>query len=209
MSKPVKDYYELLQLSPNANQETIERTFRYLAAKWHPDAGGDRDRFNLLMTAFETLRQPAARATYDVQRQERQRRDNQLVQHSHQAGSDTVDRHKLLCLFYARRRQNPKSPGLGTATVESLMNCPVELLEFHLWYFREKGLIRREDNGGFSITADGVDHIETREVEIAKLAQLEPPRSKTKKAISRKSAPTSATTHHATPQTSTAPTVAM
>jgi hypothetical protein len=31
------DYYELLQLSPNADTETIERIFRHLAKKFHPD----------------------------------------------------------------------------------------------------------------------------------------------------------------------------
>ena len=31
------DYYELLQLSPNADDETIHRVFRHLAKRLHPD----------------------------------------------------------------------------------------------------------------------------------------------------------------------------
>jgi curved DNA-binding protein CbpA len=31
-----KDYYEILDISPNANSETIERLFRYLAPRYHP-----------------------------------------------------------------------------------------------------------------------------------------------------------------------------
>ncbi|RVD52370.1 J domain-containing protein, partial [Mesorhizobium sp. M2D.F.Ca.ET.140.01.1.1] len=31
------DYYELLEISPNANSETIERIFRYFAMRYHPD----------------------------------------------------------------------------------------------------------------------------------------------------------------------------
>ena len=31
------DYYELLQVSPRADQETIERVFRHLARRYHPD----------------------------------------------------------------------------------------------------------------------------------------------------------------------------
>jgi curved DNA-binding protein CbpA len=31
------DHYEVLEISPNANSETIERIFRYLASRYHPD----------------------------------------------------------------------------------------------------------------------------------------------------------------------------
>jgi curved DNA-binding protein CbpA len=31
------DYYEILELSSNANSGTIERMFRYLAQRYHPD----------------------------------------------------------------------------------------------------------------------------------------------------------------------------
>ena len=31
------DYYELLEISPNANSGTIERMFRYFAQRYHPD----------------------------------------------------------------------------------------------------------------------------------------------------------------------------
>ncbi|HYY05797.1 MAG TPA: J domain-containing protein, partial [Candidatus Limnocylindria bacterium] len=33
---PFVDYYELLQVSPNADDETIHRVFRLLAKKHHP-----------------------------------------------------------------------------------------------------------------------------------------------------------------------------
>ena len=146
MLNDVQNFYELLELSSNANQETIERMFRYLATKWHPDAGGDKERFSLLVKAFETLKDPASRTAYDISLQQQQRQEANLNSHAQQAGPDTVDRHKLLCLFYAARRQNAKRPALGTVTVETMMNCPAEVLEFHLWYFREKGWIRRDDN---------------------------------------------------------------
>jgi curved DNA-binding protein CbpA len=31
------DYYEVLEISPNANLGTIERMFRYFAQRYHPD----------------------------------------------------------------------------------------------------------------------------------------------------------------------------
>ena len=32
------DYYELLQISSNAEPETIQRVYHMLAARYHPDA---------------------------------------------------------------------------------------------------------------------------------------------------------------------------
>ena len=37
------DYYELLQVSPNADEDTIQRVFRHLAKKHHPDASEQDD----------------------------------------------------------------------------------------------------------------------------------------------------------------------
>jgi curved DNA-binding protein CbpA len=34
---PLPDYYEILQVSPLADSETIERVFRHLAKRYHPD----------------------------------------------------------------------------------------------------------------------------------------------------------------------------
>ena len=171
----VSNYYELLELSTNANQDTIERMFRFLATKHHPDAGGDKAKFHQLMKAFETLKDPVSRASYDIELQSQMERDAQLFEHAQQTGPDTVDRHKLLGLFYAARRQNPKRPGLGSVAAETLMKVPTGVLEFHLWYFREKGWIKREDNGGFSITAAGVDHVESREIEFSNHLRLNAP----------------------------------
>lgn len=161
------DYYELLELSPNAKLETIERVFRYFATKLHPDAGGDKTKFNQLIQAFETLRNSDTRTAYDDLYRQRQQHAANLIDNARKAGVDTVDRHKLLCIYYAKRRQDSAKPALGISTVERLMKCPAEVLEFHLWYFREKGWIQREESGGFSITAEGVDRIESTEVKVA------------------------------------------
>ena len=34
---PADDYYELLQISPKAEPDTIHRVFRLLAQRFHPD----------------------------------------------------------------------------------------------------------------------------------------------------------------------------
>ena len=60
------DYYEILEISPNANSGTIERMFRYFAQRYHPDNQdtGDRLRFDLIAEANATLRDPVKRAQY-------------------------------------------------------------------------------------------------------------------------------------------------
>jgi curved DNA-binding protein CbpA len=47
------DHYEILEISPNANSDTIERIFRYLALRYHPDnqATGDLCRFSEIVEA--------------------------------------------------------------------------------------------------------------------------------------------------------------
>ena len=51
------DYYEILQISPNAEAETIHRVFRILAARFHPDnpETGDSGKFIRLAKAYEVL----------------------------------------------------------------------------------------------------------------------------------------------------------
>ena len=68
---PFVDYYELLQISPNADDDTIHRVFRLLAKKHHPDTEqGDAKRFNLLVEAYRTLANPETRAAYDVRHEQ-------------------------------------------------------------------------------------------------------------------------------------------
>jgi curved DNA-binding protein len=62
------DYYEFLQISPNAEAETIHRVYRFLAARLHPDnpETGDAEKFFLLKQAYDVLSKPALRAEYDA-----------------------------------------------------------------------------------------------------------------------------------------------
>lgn len=168
-NKDFEDYYETLELSPNANSDTVERVFRYFATRFHPDAGemGDREKFSRLVKAYETLKDPELRAAYDVKYQQHQTLVTQLVENAGETQNDTIDRRCLLSLFYAKRRQDLNNPAVGMPTLENAMNCPPEVLQFHVWYFREKGWIRREESGGFAITAEGVDQIERDEPKAA------------------------------------------
>jgi curved DNA-binding protein CbpA len=157
------DYYEILEISPNANSETIERMFRYLARRYHPDnrATADRDRFDLVLEAHDALKDPLKRVQYDVEYRDRVSSRLELAEEAAdwQGVERDVDiQNKLLSLFYAKRRRDPKDPGIGDLELERLLGCPIEHLGFNLWYMREKRWILRTDNGTYAITADGVDY---------------------------------------------------
>lgn len=156
------DYYELLGLSPNASSETIERVFRFLARRYHPDnqETADRDRFDLLLEAHKVLRDPAKRVEYDLAFRKHAGVRSELIELAGDVG--VVDRDmdiqsKLLSLFYAKRKRDLREPGIPDAELERLTGYPIELLEFNLWYMREKKWIVKTETGMFAITADGVD----------------------------------------------------
>ena len=66
------DYYETLQVSSNAQPETIHRVYRLLAKQFHPDNRdtGDASRFRLIHEAYGVLSDPEQRAQYDVTHQQ-------------------------------------------------------------------------------------------------------------------------------------------
>lgn len=174
------DYYELMEISPNANEETIERMFRHLGQRLHPDNAqtGNDHQFRQLMTAYQTLRDPARRAAYDVFYRQAQNSRSELLYAAQSAGDDSQQRHYLLTIFYGQRRRNMRTPGLGIATLEQLLNCPREVLEFHLWYFQEKKWVKREESGLFAITAEGIDCMESSQFRIESASRaitMQPP----------------------------------
>ncbi|MDX1747452.1 MAG: DnaJ domain-containing protein, partial [Halobacteriales archaeon] len=62
------DHYEVLQLNQNADAETVERVYRILAKRFHPDnaSSGDENRFREVREAYEVLSDPERRAKFDV-----------------------------------------------------------------------------------------------------------------------------------------------
>jgi hypothetical protein len=161
---PLPDYYEVLQVSPRADHETIERVFRHLAKRYHPDNrdSGDAAKFSELVDAYTVLSDASKRASYDVNyerhRDERWRIFNQDTATSDIA-SDARVRLAALSLLYVARRNNVLEPGIGVIELERVLSVPAELLEFHMWYLRENGWVERLTSGHFAITAPGVDKL--------------------------------------------------
>ena len=160
------DYYELLQISPNAEMETIQRVYKLLAARHHPDntETGDLDKFLTLKRAFETLTTPALRGEYDALYQQRNTAPIEifeLKEFSIGIEGEANRRLGILCLLYTRRRSNPDDPGLSMLEFESKMSVPREHLMFTMWYLREHNCLRQDEASDYVITGEGVDYVET------------------------------------------------
>ena len=60
-----KSFYDVLGVKRDASDDEIKRAFRKLAAKYHPDAGGDEQKFKEVSEAYTTLSDPQKRREYD------------------------------------------------------------------------------------------------------------------------------------------------
>jgi curved DNA-binding protein CbpA len=162
------DYYELLQISPNAEPETIHRVYRLLAQRYHPDnqQTGDETRFRALVEAYELLTDPERRAQYDVIYNEVRKTRWQAVAAPERADNpievEQMVRLTVLEVLYEQRRTDPSKPGVFILDLEQLTGHAREHLEFTLWYLTRKSFVAREDNSKLAITADGVDYLESQ-----------------------------------------------
>lgn len=70
------NFYELLGVKTDADESEIKRAYRRLAAKTHPDVGGEamEPLFIGVQKAYETLSDPVTRAEYDRKLQDPQER---------------------------------------------------------------------------------------------------------------------------------------
>jgi curved DNA-binding protein len=173
----IPNYYEFLQISPNAEPDTIHRVYRFLAGRLHPDnpETGDAEKFFLLKQAYDVLSEPERRAEYDATCKQEAPEPAPL--------STTIDfmdgmegelnrRLAVLALLYIQRRSNPYTPEVSLLEVERRMGFPRDYLEFASWYLRNKGYITRADNSDFTLTAEGVDFVESQRVNIPILNKL-------------------------------------
>ena len=64
------DYYQLLEIDPGADQQTIKRAYLSKIKAWHPDKNPDRteeaeEKTKALNQAYQILKDPARRKNYD------------------------------------------------------------------------------------------------------------------------------------------------
>jgi curved DNA-binding protein CbpA len=161
------DYYEILQISPTAEPETIHRVYRLLAQRSHPDnkETGNEVQFRRLSEAYHVLSDPERRAQYDVTHAAVRQSRWRLVSNGSQASNDfeaeQLIRLTVLEVLYTRRRTEPDSSGLSPWDLENLIGRPREQLEFTIWYLAQKKYITRLDSASLIITVDGVEYLES------------------------------------------------
>ena len=180
------NYYELLQLSPNAQQLVITKIYRLLAAYHHPDnkQTGDEEKFKSVLKAYEVLSDPAKRARYNIEflgkeaasaaqprpdgpaaGAARSREELKAKYGAEADGDEGLSERELrklmLMVLYDVRRNTPGSPQVSMLVLAELLGCSIENLEFSNWYLKEKGYIRISESADFSITMAGVDYVES------------------------------------------------
>jgi curved DNA-binding protein CbpA len=173
----IADYYELLQISPNAERETIQRVYRFLAGRFHPDIPetGDPEKFLLLKEAFDVLSDPERRAQYDAAYKEQAPQPVPLstsIDFMDRSDGELNRRSAVLALLYFQRRANPYFPEVSLTDIEMRMGFPRDYLDFTMWYLRSKNYIAMADNASSAITALGVDFVESNRVNTPVLNKL-------------------------------------
>jgi curved DNA-binding protein CbpA len=164
--QPQSDFYELLQVSPSAEPETIHRVYRLLAQRLHPDnqTSGSVERFRALHEAYSVLSDPESRARYDITHAERRQQRWRLTAAPAKIEDDyqleQVIRLTVLEVLCAKRRTEPSQPGVFLTELEALTGKPREHLEFTIWYLAQKKFVTRGDSAQLTITVDGVDYLE-------------------------------------------------
>lgn len=160
------DHYETLQVNPAAEPETIQRVYRLLAQRYHPDnqETGNAARFRAIHEAYTVLSDADARLRYDVTYRQRQQDRWRLASMGTSAATDRgverAIRVTVLELLCAQRRTNSNDPGLFPNEIEKLLGVPREHLEFSTWYLIQKKLVQRSDSSRLVITAEGVDYLD-------------------------------------------------
>ena len=125
------DCYEILQISPNADRETIERVYRLLARRYHPDNGrtGDPIKFDTLTKAYRVLSDPEKRAGYDAKYDStRADRWNHFIKMPASNGGDEDKKiyQGILSLLFTARKRDASRPGVGIVELERLLGVPGE-----------------------------------------------------------------------------------
>ena len=160
------DCYEVMQLSPNADADTVQRVYRILAQRYHPDSieTGNKEIFLRLCEAHRILSDPQLRAQYDARYRETKQIHWKIFDRAEAAKGPEAEQRKrqgILELLYAKTAQDPEHAAMTVFDFEQYLGCPREHLEFAMWYLKGKGYVKRGDNGRFTLTIPGSDQVES------------------------------------------------
>lgn len=94
----MKNYYEILEINEKASQEVIERVYKLLAKRYHPDMNMDNpkeaeEKFKEISAAYEILSDPKKRKEYDEELQnEKQKEEMKQKSNNAQNSNDYFER---------------------------------------------------------------------------------------------------------------------
>ena len=164
-SPDVEDYYSILEVSPNATEDTISRVYRALAHRFHPDnrETGDQEMFSRITEAYSVLSDSKKRAAYDVKFEASKAMRWKIFESPEQAKgveAEKAKRNGILGVLYRRLLATPWKSEVMRRHIEELLGCPSEQLEASFWYLIQKKYIVQGDGGSYRITHNGMDHFE-------------------------------------------------
>ena len=159
------DHYAILGVDASAEAEIIERAYARMTEKYGPDNIDTRDdeKFAVIQVAYQTLSNSELRKEFDTLKGNSGDRGRPMF-----TGVDFFDilgngvglRVALLCVFYDRRRHKPFTPALSMRHIESIVDAPLEAMNFALWYLKQRGYVINDDKSNLQITVDGMDFLE-------------------------------------------------
>ena len=159
------DYYDLLSLDLSASLELVEASIRILLQRYGQQnkETADAEKLEVVKKAYLVLSDRQNRAQYD--RDYKQRRTAEGTAANAVVTPETVRaeiRKRLLIVkvLYEQMMKDSHSAALTAIGLSQGVGVPIERLQFSLWFLKEKGLLIRNDQGDYCITADGVEWLE-------------------------------------------------
>lgn len=100
----MKNYYEILEVNPKASQEVIEKAYRVLIRKYHPDLyTGEKQEYAQQMTkdineAYHILSDDFLREQYnkELEKQQMEKDENNITQQSRKLATQIKDNHRQI-----------------------------------------------------------------------------------------------------------------
>lgn len=92
----MKNYYEVLEVNENASKEVIEKAYKVLAKKYHPDLQEDKnkkaaeEKIKVLNEAYEVLSDPGKKQSYDAKLQRAREEETRKKEMQHTAYVNNV-----------------------------------------------------------------------------------------------------------------------
>ncbi|MEX0741431.1 MAG: DnaJ C-terminal domain-containing protein, partial [Phycisphaeraceae bacterium] len=129
-----RDYYEILGLSAAAEAELIDKAYRILAVRYHPDRSSrpEQEHFQRIQQAYEALSDPARRSLYD----------RNLLTPSPETRPGSVDLYQLLPLRFEQAAKG------GVVRVQQVLSTPTRWVDVQVPRGVEEGQRLRVQGAG-------------------------------------------------------------